>query len=322
MKPPVYVTRRLPETAWRQLSEFCRPESWDAEAPPPYEVIRANLADKEGLLCLLTDRIDAPLMDAAPRLRVISQCAVGYDNVDVAAASERNIAVGNTPGVLTETTADFAFALLMAAARRVVEGADYVRAGRWKTWGLTTLLGQDVHGATLGIIGLGRIGAAVARRARGFDMRLLYHDCDRRPELEGELGLEYAELDRLLGESDFITLHVSLNSETRGLIGPAQLARMKRTAVLINTSRGPVVDPKALYVALREGKIAAAALDVTDPEPLPADHQLLTCPNLIIVPHIASASAATRQRMATMAVENLAAGLAGRPLPYPVNLQG
>jgi glyoxylate reductase len=316
--PGVYVTRRLPGAAWRRLQAFCRPESWDQEYPPPHEALREGVRDKEGLLCLLTDRIDAELMDEAPALRVISQCAVGYDNVDVAAAARRGILVGNTPGVLTETTADFAFALLMAAGRRVVEGMDYVRAGRWRTWGLTVLLGQDIHGATLGIVGMGRIGAAVARRARGFDMRLLYHDQVRRAALEVELGLTYVTLEELLEESDFVTLHVNLTPETEGLIGAAELARMKRTAVLVNTSRGPVVDPGALYQALRDGEIAAAALDVTDPEPLPADHPLLTLPNLIVAPHIASASAATRERMALMAVENLEAGLAGRPLPYPV----
>jgi len=322
MEPRIYVTRHLPELAWRKLLEFCRPESWDAETAAPYQVIKEKLTDKEGLLCLLTDRIDAGLMDAAPRLRVISQCAVGYDNVDVAAATERGIAVGNTPGVLTETTADFAFALLMAAARRVVEGVDYVRAGRWQTWGLTTLLGQDVYGATLGIVGLGRIGAAVARRAAGFNMRLLYTDRTRRPDLEAELGLECVELDRLLAESDFISLHVTLTPETRNLIGPAELARMKPQAILINTARGPIVDSEALYIALHDGQIAGAALDVTDPEPLPADHELLTLSNLIVAPHIASASAATRNRMAMMAAENLEAGLAGRPLPFPVGKLG
>jgi glyoxylate reductase len=258
------------------------------------------------------------LLDGAPQLRVISQCAVGYDNVDVAAAAERGILVGNTPGVLTETTADFAFALLMAAGRRVVEGVDYVRAGRWQSWGLTVLLGQDIHGATLGLVGLGRIGAAVARRARGFEMRILYHDRVRRPELEAELGLDHVELEQLLAESDFVSLHVSLTAETRGLIGAAEFARMKPNAILINTARGPVVEMDALVTALRQGQIAAAALDVTDPEPLPADHELLSLPNVIVVPHIASASAATRERMAMMAVENLAAGLAGLPLPYPV----
>lgn len=318
MNARVYVTRRLPDLAWRKLSEFCRPESWDHENPPPYSTLRESVADKDGLLCLLTDRIDADLMVGAPQLRVISQCAVGYDNVDVAAAAERGILVGNTPGVLTETTADFAFALLMAAGRRVVEGVDYVRAGRWQSWGLTVLLGQDIHGATLGLVGLGRIGAAVARRARGFEMRILYHDRVRQPELEAELGLIYVELEQLLAESDFVSLHVSLTAETGGLIGAAEFARMKSSAVLINTARGPVVEMDALVAALRQGQIAAAALDVTDPEPLPADHELLSLPNVIVAPHIASASAATRERMAMMAVENLEAGLAGRPLPFPV----
>lgn len=320
MKPSVYVTRRLPQAAWTMLHTFCRPESWDQEVPPTYETLRQAVSDKQGLLCLLTDRIDAELMDGAPRLRVISQCAVGHDNVDVAAAVRRGIAVGNTPGVLTETTADFAFSLLMAAGRRVVEGMDYVRAGRWTSWGLTVLLGQDIHGATLGIIGLGRIGAAVARRARGFEMNVLYHDQLRQTDSETDLGVRYAEFEELLKLSDFVTVHVNLTPETEGLIGADELSRMKPTSVLVNTSRGPVVDSGALYRALRDGVIGAAALDVTEPEPLPADHPLLSLPNLIVSPHIASASAATRERMALMAVENLEAGLAGRPLPYSVTL--
>jgi lactate dehydrogenase-like 2-hydroxyacid dehydrogenase len=319
MKPLIYVTRHLPEPAGQKLVEFCQPEIWDVDTPPAYEEIRARLPGKTGLLCMLTDRIDAGLMDAAPGLRVISQCAVGYDNVDVAAATSRGIAVGNTPGVLTETTADFAFTLLMAAARRVVEGADFVRAGRWQTWGLTLLLGQDIHGATLGLVGLGRIGAAMARRARGFDMHVLYYDLARQPEREAELSAEFCPLEELLRRSDFVSLHVNLTAQTRGLIGAPELARMKPTAILVNTSRGPVVDTEALYTALSEGRLAHAALDVTDPEPLPAGHKLLSLPNVTIVPHIASASVATRTRMALMAVENLEAGLKGDPLPYVVS---
>ncbi len=318
-KPTVYVTRHLPDEAWKRLWEFCRPASWDFEYSPPSAVLRENVTDKAGLLCLLTDTIDAELMDSAPLLRVISQCAVGYDNIDVPAATLRGIRVGNTPGVLTETTADLAFCLLMAAARRVVEGAEYVKAGRWQTWGLTLLLGQDVHGATLGIVGMGRIGAAVARRAGGFGMRILYHDRVRKPALEVQVGATFVSLDRLLSEADYVTLHVDLSASTQGLIGEAELDLMKPTAILINTSRGPVVQTAALVTALKSGKIGAAALDVTDPEPLPGDHELLGLPNALVVPHIASASSATRLRMAMMAVENLEAGLAGRPLPYSVN---
>ena len=319
MKPPVYVTRRLPKPALHALQEVCQIEIWDREVPPLYEVIVEKIAGKEGLLCLLTDRIDASLMDAAPGLKVISQCAVGYDNVDVDAATARGIPVGNTPGVLTDATADFAFTLMMAAARRLGEAIDYVRDGRWQTWGLTLLLGQSVYGATLGIVGLGRIGQALARRARGFDMTVLYHDVGRNPEAEAELGVEYRPLDDLLRESDFISLHVSLTDETEGLIDGDKLALMKPNAVLVNTSRGPVVDAGALYQALKEGQIAGAALDVTDPEPLPAGHKLLTLPNLIVAPHIASATVKSRNLMAERAVRNLVAGLRGERLPYCVN---
>ncbi|MFN2244132.1 MAG: 2-hydroxyacid dehydrogenase [Anaerolineae bacterium] len=321
MKPPVYVTRRLPEPALQSLLEVCEVEIWDEDVPPPYEVIVEKVADKEALLCLLTDRIDAALMDAAPRLKVISQCAVGYDNIDVSAATARGIPVGNTPGVLTDATADFAFTLLMAAARRVGEAIEYVRQGRWQTWGLTLLLGQSVYGATLGIVGLGRIGQALARRARGFDMTILYHDAVRQPEAEAELGVEYRSLEDLLRESDFVSLHISLTEETERLIDAQKLALMKPTAILVNTSRGPVVDSEALYEALRDGQIGYAALDVTDPEPLPADHKLLTLPNLIVAPHIASATVTSRSLMAERAVRNLIAGLRGERLPYCANPQ-
>jgi lactate dehydrogenase-like 2-hydroxyacid dehydrogenase len=302
-----------------ELLRVCEVEIWDQEIPPPYDVIVEKMGDKEGLLCLLTDRIDSALMDAAPELKVISQCAVGFDNINVEAATERGIPVGNTPGVLTDATADFAFTLLMAAARRIGEAIEYVQEGRWKTWGLTLLLGQDVYGATLGIVGLGRIGKAVAQRASGFAMKVLYHDTVRQPEVEDELGVAYRELDDLLREADYVSLHVSLTEETRGLIDARALALMKPTAILINTCRGPVVDAEALYTALKTGQIAYAALDVTDPEPLPADHKLLDLPNLIVAPHIASATVTSRTRMALMAVENLATGLRGERLPHCAN---
>jgi lactate dehydrogenase-like 2-hydroxyacid dehydrogenase len=319
MKPKVYVTRHLPQSALNELLQVCKVEIWDHEMPPPYETILERVQDKEGLICLLTDRIDAALMDAGPRLRVISQCAVGFDNIDVAAATRRGIPVGNTPGVLTDATADFAFTLLMAAARRVSEAIDYVRQDRWKTWGLTLLLGQDIYGATLGLVGFGRIGQAVARRAQGFAMRLLYYDMVRQPQAEAEFGAEYRPLEDLLQESDYVSLHVSLTEDTRALIDARALALMKPTAILINTSRGPVVDPDALYEALKDRQIAGAALDVTDPEPLPGDHRLLDLPNLIVAPHIASATVTSRTRMASMAVENLVAGLRGERLPYCAN---
>jgi glyoxylate reductase len=319
MKPRVYVTRHLPEQAWYKLVEACKVDIWDHEFPPPYEVMLEEVGDKEGLLCLLTDRIDAALMDAGNNLKVISQVAVGYDNIDVEAATQRGIQVGNTPGVLTDATADFAFTLLMAAARRLGEAVDYVRAGKWETWGLTLLLGRDVYAATLGIVGFGRIGQAVARRARGFDMKILYHDTDPHADAAAELGAQFRPLDMLLRESDFVTLHVSLNEGTRGLIDARALALMKPTSILINTARGPIVDSEALYNALITRQIAYAALDVTDPEPLPADHKLLSLPNVLIMPHIASATITSRTQMSLMAVRNLIAGVRGETLPYPVN---
>ncbi len=319
MKPKIYVTRHLPEVAFNKLANHCEVEIWDEEFPPSYAVLTEKIRDKEGLLCLLTDRIDPQLMDAAPNLKVISQCAVGFDNIDMAAATERGLPVGNTPGVLTDATADFTWSLLMSAARRVGEGIEYVKTNQWHTWGLTLLLGAEVYGATLGIVGMGRIGQAVAQRASGFNMKVLYSDAFRQPEAEAKLGVEYRELDDLLAESDFVSLHVNLTEETRGLMNTRTMALMKATAILINTSRGPVIDPDDLYDALSSGEIAYAALDVTDPEPIPADHKLLSLPNCIIVPHIASATISTRKNMAMIAVDNLLAGLEGKPLPNQVN---
>ena len=319
MKPKIYVTRHLPEVALNKLVEACDVEIWDEEFPPSYELLTEKMADKDGLICLLTDKIDAKLMDAGPNLKVISQIAVGYDNIDIPAATERKIPVGNTPGVLTDATADFAFTLLMSAARRVVEGMDYVRGDKWKTWGLTLLLGQDIAGATLGIVGMGRIGQAMAKRASGFDMRVIYYDAYRQEKAEEELGVEYVDFDTLLQESDYISLHVNLTDETKGLFNAETFGKMKETAVLINTARGPVIDPDALYDALKDGQIGYAALDVTDPEPLPVDHKLLTLPNIIIVPHIASATITSRTKMAMMAADNCIAGVNGKPLPFPVN---
>jgi len=321
MKPRVFVTRRIPERGLKKILDFCDAEIWEEELPPPREVLLQKVRDCEGLLSLLTDKVDAELMDHAPKLKVISNYAVGYDNIDVDAATARGIAVGNTPGVLTETTADFAWALLMSAARRVVEGMDYVRAGRWKTWGPMLLLGQDVYGATLGLLGLGRIGSAVARRARGFAMRVIYYDPYRRQDLERELNIEYVDLDTLFQQSDYISIHTPLTPETYRLVNRERFKQIKCTAILVNTARGPIVDTMALYEALRDGEIAYAALDVTDPEPLPADHPLLSLTNVVICPHIASASVETRSRMAEIAADNLIAGLKGEPLPAPVNPQ-
>ena len=319
MKPKVYVNRPVPEEALKKLAQTCEYRIWEGELAVPRDVLLKEVPEIDALLSLLTDKIDAPIMDAAPKLRVISNMAVGFDNIDVHEATKRKIVVCNTLGVLTETTADFAFALLLAAARRVAEGERNVKEGKWKTWGPMILLGHDVHHATLGIIGLGRIGAEVAKRAKGFDMKILYHDSVRRPELEKTLGVEFRNLMTLLGESDFVTVHTPLLPETYHLIGEEQFKIMKKTAIVVNTARGPIVDPKALYGALRDHQIAYAALDVTEPEPIPLSDPLLTLNNILIVPHIASASVATRTKMAMMAVDNLLAALKGERPPHVVN---
>jgi glyoxylate reductase len=320
MTPPrVFVTRLIPDAGLDLVRAACAATIWEDELPPPREVLLRETRDADGLLSLLTDPVDAALLDACPHLRVVSNFAVGYDNIDIPAATERGIPVGHTPGVLTETTADFAFTLLLSTARRVVEGVDYVRAGRWKTWGPMLLMGPDVHHTTLGLVGLGRIGAEMAKRARGFDMQVIYSDVIRREDLEASLGLRYVSFEEVLREADFISLHTPLTPETRHLIGRDQLHAMKSTAVLVNTSRGPVIDNDALAEALGAGWIAGAGLDVTEPEPLPADHPLVALPNCVVVPHIASASHATRSAMARIAAENLIAGLNGEPLPASPN---
>ena len=314
----VFVTRELPPASLDRLGKHCEVEVWEEFLPPDYAVILGKISGLGGLLCLLTDRIDAQLMDAAPQIKVISNMAVGYDNIDIPAASQRGIPIGNTPGVLNETTADFAFALLMAVARRIPEARQYIHDGKWRTWHPTVLSGQDVYGATLGIIGCGRIGAAVARRAQGFSMRVLVNSLETADEIR-QLGGEKVSLEELLSQSDFVSLHVPLTGETHHLIGEQELKQMKPTAILINTARGSVLDPKALYTALRDGEILAAGLDVTEPEPIALDDPLLTLDNCLVVPHIASASVATRAKMAEMAVDNVIAGLQGRPLPTCVN---
>lgn len=299
-----FVTRRLPGRALERLAAEHEVHVWPQGMPPPGDELRAGAAQAEGLLCLLTDRIDAALLDACPQLRAISNLAVGCDNVDIAAAARRGIAVGYTPDVLTETTADLTFALLLAVARRLPEGMAAVASGEWLTWEPGWMLGRDVHGTTLGIVGMGRIGRAVARRAEGFGMQVLH--TGRR----GGLTLE-----ELLERSDFVSLHCPLTPATRHLIGEAALRRMQPTAFLVNTARGGVVDQVALERALHEGWIAGAALDVTEPEPLPPDHPLLRAPNLVVLPHVGSATHATRERMADLAVDNLLAGLAGQAMP-------
>ncbi|TAK00431.1 MAG: D-glycerate dehydrogenase [Chloroflexota bacterium] len=311
----------IPDDGLAPVVEACEARVWEGELPPPRDELLRAVEGCDGILTLLTDRVDDELLDrAGPGLKVVSNFAVGFDNVDVDACTRRGIAVGNTPGVLTETTADLAWALLMAAARRVAEGDRYVRAGRWKTWGPMLLMGPDVHGATLGIVGLGRIGQAVARRAMGFGMTILYYDTrPADPSIEGELGATFVPLDDLLARADFVSLHVNLTEETRHLVNAARLRSMNSDAILVNTSRGPVVDQKALFEALRDGAIGAAALDVTDPEPIAADDPLLSLDNCLVVPHIASASRATRGKMAAMAAANLLAGVRGERLPTPVN---
>ena len=315
----VFVTRHLTPHAEEKLNAFCRAEYWPEETPPSHDVMLEKTRTVDGLVCLLSDPIDAAVINQAQNLKVISQVAVGVDNIDMAAATARGIPVGHTPDLLTDATADLAFALLLAAARRLGEARDYAREGRWKTWGLTTLLGEDVHKATLGIIGLGRIGQAVARRARGFDMQVLYHSRTPYPEVESSLGINYASLDHLLSRSDFISLHVPLNAGTTGLIGSTAFAKMKPQAVLVNTARGGIVDTGALVTALKTGQIGYAALDVTDPEPLPPSHELYSLPNAFIVPHIGSATRTARNNIALLAVDNLIAGLRGEPLPKRVH---
>ena len=319
-RPTAFVSRKIFEEALQTVHKAADAEVWPDDLPPPRATLLEKVRSVDGLLCLLTDRIDGELIDAAgPQLRVISQIAVGYENIDVAEATRRKIPVGYTPGVLTEATADLTFALLMAVARRVVDGAQAVRDGNWKTWHPLHFLGPDVHGSTLGVIGLGRIGFEVAKRARGFNMKVLYSDVARREDLEAEHGLTYVDMDTLLGESDYVTLHVNLTEETRHLINDDTLSKMKSTAVLVNAARGPVVDPKALYKALRDGGIAAAALDVTEPEPIPMDDPLLTLDNCLIVPHIASASIPARREMSRIAAQNLVNGLNGEKLLTCVN---
>jgi len=311
----------MAQEALDKIAQATEMEVWPGELPPPYEVLQEKARDAEGLITLLTDKVDAALMDAASKLKVVSNLAVGYDNISIAEATKRHIVVGNTPGVLTETTADLAFALLMAAARRVVEADNYTKKGQWQTWGPMILLGQDIHHATLGIIGLGYIGAEVARRAKGFNMKVLYYDEMRRSEAEErQLGVEYVpELEKLISSADFISIHVPLLPQTRHLIGAAEFAVMKPTAIFINTARGPVVDQKALYDALKSGQIFAAGIDVTEIEPIPPDDPLLTLDNIIITPHIASASFTTRKNMALMAAENLLSGLRSETPPNCVN---
>lgn len=320
-KPQVFVTRKIPSPGLEILSDVCTVELHGREDPPTREELKRGVKGKDGLLCLLTDKIDAEVMEAGGKLRVVSSFSVGYDHIDVKEATKRGIYVCYTPGVLTEATADFAFALLMSISRRIAEADKYVRDGKWKIgWTPTMFLGEDVYGRTLGILGLGRIGRTIAKRAKGFDMRLMYYDVVRAtPETEKELGIEFVSLERLLRESDYVSIHVSLSNETRHIINEERLKAMKRTAYIINTARGAVVDQVALAKALKEGWIAGAALDVFEKEPIDLSDPLIKLDNVILVPHIASATKAARSKMAETSARNLVAVLKGEAPPFLVN---
>lgn len=317
--PTVLITRNIPQPALDRIRAACTVRQWESDDPMPRAALLESVRGVDGLFCLLTERIDAELLDAAgPQLKVVSTMSVGYDHVDAPALAARGVRLGNTPGVLTETTADLALALLLAAARRLPEGWSAVKDGSWGPWQPQWLTGRDLHGSTVGIVGLGRIGAAVGRRLLGFGCRLLYSGPRPRAELAEPLAATYLPFDQLLAESDFVTVHCPLNDQTRGLFNAAAFARIKPGAILVNTSRGPVVDQEALYAALVGGPLAAAGLDVTTPEPLPPGHPLLTLPNCVVLPHIGSATVATRTQMALMAAENVVAGVLGEPLPNEV----
>ncbi len=318
-KPKIYVTRDIGERGLKIIRQHFDTEVWPEYAPPPKKTIIEKAKTVDALATLLSDKIDAEVFDAAPKLKIVSQLAVGFDNIDVPEATKRGIYVTNTPEVLTDTTADFAWALLLAVARRVAEADKYVRTGQWKVgWHPNMMAGRDVYGTTIGVVGAGRIGYAVAKRATGFDMKILFYDVVPRPEIE-KLGAKKADLDTLLKQSDFVSIHVPLMKETHHLINEQKLRLMKKTAYLINNSRGPVVDEKALYKALKEGWIAGAALDVFEQEPIPVDSSLLKLDNVVLAPHISSASLETRSRMAEMVAENLVAFFEGKKPPNLIN---
>jgi glyoxylate reductase len=319
-KPRIYVTRELPERGLKIIREHFDTEVWPEYAPPPKKVIVEKAKNVEALATLLSDKIDAEVFNAAPKLKIVAQLAVGFDNIDVQEATKRGVYVTNTPEVLTDTTADFAWALLMAVARRVVEADKYVRTGHWKVgWHPSMMSGRDIHDATIGIVGAGRIGYAVAKRATGFNMKILFYDVIPRPEIEEDFGAKKVDLDQLLKESDFVSIHVPLMKETHHLMNEQKLRLMKKTAYLINNSRGPVVDQNALYKALKEGWIAGAGLDVFEQEPTPVDNPLLKFDNVVVAPHISSASLETRSQMAEMVAGNLVAFFEGKKPPNLVN---
>jgi glyoxylate reductase len=315
-QPKIFISRIIPNPGVLLVKEHFLADVWSHELPPTRDQLFEHSRGVDGLLCTLTEKVDSELMDSiGPQLKVISSMSVGVDHIDITAATARKIPVGNTPGVLTDATADQSFALMLAAARRITEAERFVRAGKWKTWIPNLLLGTDLAGATLGIVGFGRIGQAVAKRAQGFDMRVVYYS----PNAQPAYGAQSVDLDTLLRESDFVSLHVPLKPETKHLVNAEFLSKMKPNAVLVNTTRGGVLDQNALYAALKSNQIFAAALDVTDPEPLPMDSPLLELENCIIVPHLGSASKKTRDMMSLLAAQNLVAGLKGEQLPNCVN---
>lgn len=319
MKPSVLVTRKVYPEAIEYLKRHCDVDYEGAEDGLTAGQFRERVGGKQAVVSQLTDRLSADVIGRLDGIRVIANVAVGFDNIDVAAATRCGILVTNTPDVLTETTADFAFALLMAAARRVVEGHQFVHSGKWRSWTIDLLVGHDIHHRTLGIFGMGRIGQALARRAGGFSMRVLYHDAVRAPEaVEKSLGLQFVTIDQLLAESDFVSLHLPLLDSTRKFIGPAELGKMKPAAILVNTSRGPVVDEAALAEALAKRTIAGAGLDVFENEPH-VHPKLLALDNVVLAPHIASASVDTRREMSMMAARNVIEALEGRRPPNLVN---
>ncbi len=320
MPKKIFVTRKIPDEALSILQERFDCEVWEQEETPvPREILKQKISEVDGLYVLITDRVDADLLaQASPGFKAISTMSVGYDHIDIESAAKKGVTVTHTPGVLTETTADLTFALLMAAARRITESEQYLRNGKWKTWSPMQLTGQDVYGKTLGIIGMGRIGEAVAKRARGFDMTILYHNRSRNEVAESRLGSRYVPLDELLQRSDYVCVMTPLTPDTHHLISERELAMMKPSAILINTSRGPTVDEDALYKALKNKEIWAAGLDVYEKEPIGPGHPLLTLDNVVLLPHIGSASIATRTQMAVMAAQDLVRVLNGETPYHPV----
>lgn len=320
MKPEVYITRKLPESIVKKIEEVCNVKMWAEENEPvPRDVLLREIEKVDGLLSLLTEEVDCEVLSRAKKLKVVANMAVGYNNIDIAEATKRGVIITNTPGVLTETTADLTFALLMSTARRIVEADTYLRNGKWKTWSPMQLTGLDINGATLGLIGMGRISKAVVKRAKGFNMNILYYNRSRKLDTEKEFNITFSGLEALLERSDFVCILLPYSSEVHHLIGAKELALMKKSAVLINTARGGIVDENALFYALKNKEIGGAGLDVFEEEPVSSESLLLSLPNVVALPHIGSASRATRLKMANLAAENLIQTLIGEKAITPVN---